>query len=552
MPKAWLAALLLLTLTFIVTEPLFNFIDDEVTIVNDASTPARSTMARFVEGTGQHEHPPLFDLTLHFWLIATRGRMGWLRIPSILSYVAGLAALAIAAMRLGSPGSGLASSAATGSVAFFGEGTATVGQSALWVGVLWPFGFHFGRVAAWYAFSFALVSLLTLVYLDFLRAPGRDAATKLVIVATALLYTSYYGWAIVACLVVDFILTARKDWKKRVRWVSFLAAALILIYAPMWKAFFAEVFGVVGVPRPKGLFLGAAFCLYSLFVSESVAPWYWWAGVPLAFAVLACVILTFIWSSGLARRFLIYFLVLFAGMDVLGILGTKRLLLISPWLLIPIGVALGKTTGARRRTLAGLLAVVFLAGWIGIGLRKYYSAPRWVEPWQQVAASAAQSWRNGAMVMSNSPAFFLYLSYDLGLAGPPQKGFRGFLPEAVKAKNIYEIQEWLGSGRAAAGEVVLVRGVEFSAPGIAEEAEASLEARCGPAKVTDLDRDPGYELKQRFFPVFQQPAWRIEVREYACAAGLNGSRRTSSSMLGPNWLKTVLNSDPPVLGALFL
>jgi hypothetical protein len=416
MPKAWLAALLLLTLTFIVTEPLFNFIDDEVTIVNDAASPARSTIARFVEGTGQHEHPPLFDLILHFWLVGTRGRMGLVRIPSILFYVSGLAAMAMAAMRLGSPGSGPGLRAAIGGTEFFGEGAATIGRSAMWVGVLWPFGFHFGRVAAWYAFSFALVSLLTLVYLNFLRAPGRSRAAKLVIVAAALLYTSYYGWAVVGCLGVDFVFKARIEWKKRVQWVSFLAATLILIYAPMWKAFFAEIFGVVGVPRAKGLFLGAAFSLYSLFVSESVAPWYWWVGVPLASATLACVILTFIWSSGAARRFLVYFAVLFAGMDVLGILGTKRLLLISPWLLIPIGVALGKTAGAHRRTLAGLLAAIFLAGWIGIGLRKYYSAPRWVEPWRQVAASAADSWRNGAIVMSNSPTFFLYLSYDLGLA----------------------------------------------------------------------------------------------------------------------------------------
>jgi hypothetical protein len=134
-------------------------------------------------------------------------------------------------------------------------------------------------------------------------------------------------------------------------------------------------------------------------------------------------------------------------------------------------------------------------------------------------------------VMGNSPTFFLYLSYDLGLAGPPQKGFLGLLPEAVRAKNIYEIQDWLDSARAVADKVIVVRGVEFSAPGIAEEAEASLEARCGPAKVAKIDRDRGYELKRKLFPEFQQPEWRIEVRDYACATGSDQSKLTSGSIM---------------------
>jgi len=507
MSRGWLAPLMLLTVTIIVTEPQFHFIDDEVTILNDAASPLRATVATYLSGMGQHEHPPLYDLILHFWLRGTQGRIGWLRIPSIVFYIFGLGALAAAVVRLASDGTGQ---------------TGAFGWMSICIFVLWPFGFHFGRVATWYSLSFALAGLLTIFYLDFVAVPNWSGMIKLMAAAAALIYTSYYGWALVACLAIDFAIERQGDWRGYLRWVIPATAALMVIYLPMWRAFFAEIFGVVASPQfGRQFFLQPAFCLYSLFVSESVAPWYWWIGIPIGVAAVGCVVLVWMWSEGRARRLLVYFLALFAGMEVLGILETKRLMLIAPWLLIPLGAVLATASGMQRRVLAGFIAVTFLTGWVGIGMRRYYAAPRWVEPWPEVARIAAGEWKKGATIISNSPSFFLYLTYHLGLAGSSEAGgqrFEGFLGKSLQARNVYAMEDWVNQPSALSGEVVLVRGVEFSAPGIAEQAQGILGRDCQAPTVTKLYRDPGYEIKQKLFPALQQPEWRVEVLRYQCNA----------------------------------
>jgi len=52
-------------LAFLATDSCFTLIEDEVTIVNAAQSPARETIRQFVSGSGQHEHPPLSDILLH-------------------------------------------------------------------------------------------------------------------------------------------------------------------------------------------------------------------------------------------------------------------------------------------------------------------------------------------------------------------------------------------------------------------------------------------------------------------------------------------------------
>ncbi len=108
-----------------------------------AGKPVYETAQLFLRGAGEHEHPPLYDIILHGWLHLTAGNEHLLRIPAILFYALGAWTIASVARRLG----GL--------------------QSQLWVLILitiWPFGFHFGRLATWYSFCFLLVSLVTLSY----------------------------------------------------------------------------------------------------------------------------------------------------------------------------------------------------------------------------------------------------------------------------------------------------------------------------------------------------------------------------------------------------
>ena len=139
---------------------------------------------------GLHEHPPLFDLILHGWLALTSGRENLLRLPSILFYVLGAWALAMAAKQLaGSRGQGW----------------------VLFLVVLWTYGFHFGRATAWYSLSFLLISLLTWSYLLWLEQPSLIRWSFLVLCSLFLVYSNYFGWALLACLALDLAFRKGKD-----------------------------------------------------------------------------------------------------------------------------------------------------------------------------------------------------------------------------------------------------------------------------------------------------------------------------------------------------
>ena len=64
------------------------------------------------------------------------------------------------------------------------------------------------------------------------------------------------------------------------------------------------------------------------------------------------------------------------------------------------------TLPSARRLLAGALLLAGASGWFGIFSRKLYAAPRWIEPWEQVAREAAEVTGNGGIVIGNNPPFF--------------------------------------------------------------------------------------------------------------------------------------------------
>src|SRR6185312_17204738 len=139
----------------------------------------------FLYGTGQHEHPPLYDILLHFWLRGTSGAFEYLRVPSIFFYLAGIFLLGRIARRLGGPESAFA---------------------VIWIGVLWPFGFHYGPLVVWYSFSFFLVAALTLAYVRYLEDPNPGRWLALLLLGICLIWTNYFGWAILGCLGLDLFL----------------------------------------------------------------------------------------------------------------------------------------------------------------------------------------------------------------------------------------------------------------------------------------------------------------------------------------------------------
>jgi len=487
-----------------VSNRFFVFIDDETSIIAAAADPVRNTLALFWSGVGQHEHPPLYDLLLHFWIRLTGGAMDWLRAPSICFYIAGLWLLSRAALRLA------------------GETAAAI---LIWMGVLWPFGFHYARLAAWYSFSFFLVSAFTLAFLHLIEKQSPVRWGVLLLAAAALVWTNYLGWAFVVCLFVLDRWLRRRNAEPviAVGPLVRVAAILIVVFIPLFTAFRHELSSGMHLPRHAlTLAATAAFNAYSLFVSEAVAPWFWRPALLACAAILASLVFGYRCAPRSARRFFLYFAVISLGMALTGILQTKRLLLISPWLLLPLSAALAGTdhkTKWMRRALSASLLLIAAIGWFGITSRRYYAAPRFIEPWPQAVEIAAQDIRSSAIVIGNNPSFFFYLTYALQLprtSGPWR--FVGTLPIDVRDPQVMFSADWLAAGHPMAQKMVWVRGMDWGeseAPML--DAANLLDRSCGARVTQRLLRDSGFEWKQRFFPQLHELLWRIEIREYNCA-----------------------------------
>src|SRR6202011_5591349 len=129
---------------------------------------------------------------------------------------------------------------------------------------------------------------------------------------------------------------------KQIEGILATTAVLVIGFAPRWPVFLRELHSYLAwPPSVRFLFLNAAYNFSTLFVSQSVAPWFWRFSIPAAMGVAALLVFVFAGIRGEARRFLIFSILLFVLMMLAGILEAKRLLLVGPWLLLPIAIALG-------------------------------------------------------------------------------------------------------------------------------------------------------------------------------------------------------------------
>ncbi len=481
------------------TNRWFTEVDDECAIIDLAAPPISRTLQHYFSGLGLHEHPPLYDLFLHGWLRLTSGNIHLLRFPSVLFYVAGAWTLGSLARRLG------------------GE------SSQFWtllILLFWPFGFHFGRLTTWYSFCFLVVSALTLAYFRFLENPNGKNWLWLLLASLALVYSNYFGWAILFCLAADYAIRNRSQWRAIGPRLALTAAILLAAYLPLFRAFHRETeMGIRPGAFSIATLVNIAYNTYCAFVSESVAPWFWFLGVPACVAVVICVLLALWRTPTAAKALLVYFLALVTLLAALSAVVPKRVLLVSPWLILPLGLALG-TPSPRggRRVLAGTLALVFAIGWFGIFSRRLYAAPHWVEPWEAIAGRAAGVVRDGGTVIGDNPSFFFYLTYLLPtqpIASRPS-GFAGLLPDSVRAQGVYSARQWAEAGHPVGNTALLVEGLHYSrSPDPTEAPQLWLDAHCSVTHAERLVRDPGGALKQRYTHI-PQPEWRINITTYAC------------------------------------
>jgi hypothetical protein len=498
--EIWIAIVLLAYGAILMaSNPWFTPVDDEIAISDVAARPALATMKLFLSGGGQHEHPPLSDLILHGWLSLTNANIHWLRLPSVIFYLLGAWFLVQGARRLAGD---------------------RARNCTLILLLLWPYGFHLGRLAGWYSFTFMLVSLLTLFYLKYIEHPSPESWMPVALCALALVYTNYFGWAVVGILGLDLLWRFGRE--KRT-WLLLLATGVFLLVAsiPIMHAFITELHTGTATGRASSPVATGIYNLYCLFVSESVAPWFWVPGIAAGLAIACVLLLVLVYAPAETRRFFLYFAALLAVMTFLQIVTTRRMLMISPWLIVSVGATLATITlPSARRLLAGALTLVGAIGWFGIFSRKLYAAPHWIEPWDQVAREAAEVAGNGGIVIGNNPSFFFYLTYLMPSTNPMTQGrFAGFLPLSLRAPNIYTPQQWIEAGAPTSSIVAVFDGLSFGVPPPSmDEIRGALNARCKTLGEQDLVRDTGAKWKQEYQPTTGQRVWRIRVVTYGCAA----------------------------------
>jgi hypothetical protein len=338
----------------------------------------------------------------------------------------------------------------------------------------------------------------------------------------ALVYSNYFGWVVLACLAFDYILRNLKDWRSRVRPLLLTGIILFAAYLPLLRPLLRETH--LGI-RSHGVGLATVasgvYNIYCTFVSESVAPWFWYLGVPAGIAIAVFLFTLLLRAPNSVKAFFLYFLGIFIVMSILGILIPKRILFISPWLILATGVTLGSISSRLSRgILVTALAVTASIGWYGIFSRRLYAAPHWIEPWESVALQSADVVRNHGIVIGANNSFFYYLTYlfpkDSYLSSRGGD-FAGLLPNSVRIAGIYNPQQWKDANRPTASTIMLVTGAHFDQPGFStEETERRLDEHCKLIQFERTVHDDGIQWKQRFAPQLGQPEWRIEVKKYEC------------------------------------
>ena len=110
----------------------------------------------------------------------------------------------------------------------------------------------------------------------------------------------------------------------------------------------------------------------------------------MAIAITACAAAVLFYAPPADRRLFVYFVLLITGMSLLGIIGTKRLLLISAWAVLPVGLYLETLqTRPRKAFFFAFLLVIDGVGWFSTVARRFYAAPQFIEPWNKVAVQMA-------------------------------------------------------------------------------------------------------------------------------------------------------------------
>jgi hypothetical protein len=504
--RSWIVAIGLIAVyaaIMIGTNTHFAILDDESTIIAIAAHPVLPTIKLFLSGRSQHEHPPASDILLHLWLAATRYSFFMLRIFANIFYIAAALCIALTARKL------------AGERAFWGM---------LIVSLAWPFAFHYGRIAGWYCVTMFLVALLTGIYLKLLD--GRDSVqpwAAFVVTSIVLVWTNYFGVAVLFLLLADLLIYHRDLAARRVKSVAAAGSLAVLSFLPLLRVTLTNV-GAHGaklsaIANWKQMLAVAGYPLFSVFGSVAVAPWYFPLSIPIALSVVALSLC--LWFSP-ARKWFVYYALTLVLLGVSGHMDVKRMLFLLPWMFLAIGLAMFGSESKFPRAAMASVAVMMIAGWTGILLGNHYATTNTREPWDQVAKVVAPDARSGATVVSENQPFFLYLDYQLGMQSEmTNTTYASYLGEDIYRSRGFKVLRIAAKGEvqeaSLTGKVVVVNGsAELDDVIATYKLNESLRRRCSVTGEYKAAPDPSQELKKNFVSSAYAMPYRVDVTWYEC------------------------------------
>jgi hypothetical protein len=503
LPPTWLRTLVIVVIyaaVMISTNTRFTILDDESTIVACAGNQPSRILQGFISGNPSNEHPPLSEILLHFWLVATNYSFFMLRVFANLFFIAGILITAISSAKI-------------------------AGKPAYWatlaVGFLWPFAFQYGRITGWYCFSMFLVAWLTWAYLGILDDHDQWSWFSFGFAALFMVWSNYFGVVILLLFLADLAISHRVVARRRLRSVLVVGTVVALSFLPLFNFAFGALRNsaapIASVIDLKNAFASFSFAVFSIFGSVAVAPWYLPLSIPIFGGTI--LLLVAIWFS-FGRRWLIYFILAIVLLALSGHVSVKRVLFLLPWLFLAIGNSVTSRGSRYSKLSAVAIAVLVFTGWIGIVSGKHYAIANLYEPWDKVAEDAAQDARRGATIVSVNPPFFLYLDYQLGLETDTEVAETAYLGEDLYRSHGYAIlqpDDWLTWAGKLHGKVVLVNGSGFlKQVGEQNALNDTLRLHCKVLGEYSTTPDPAALWKARFSKDIPILAYRVDVIWFNC------------------------------------
>jgi len=491
----------------ICTNHAYTILDDESMIVTLAGHPILPTLKLFFIGVGQNEHPPLSDVLLHAWLVATHFSFFALRIFANVFFIAAIVFIALSAKMMG------------GSYAYW---------AALALGFLWPFAFQYGRITGWYCPCMFLVSLVTWLYLRIIERDSYWSWAGFALVGILLVWSNYFGVAILFLLLADFLLFHRSLASRNSLSLVLSVTAIGLSFVPlcgmalMKLRYPSPAAGPVINPGLKGLIASIGYPVYAIFASVAVAPWFLLLSIPILVAAL--VLFACLWFSA-GRRWFVYFILAMILLQLSGHMNVKRVLFLLPWMFLAMCLAMTSRTSRYPWLTTTAITVMVTAGWIGILSARHYATTNLYEPWGRVAQVVANDAKSGATIVSENFQFFFYMNYQLGLETETGEAARPFLGETLYRSHGYKLLEpnhWQALSESLRGKVVLVNGsAQTEQVQWTNALNERLRQRCATLGEYQAAPDPAAALKKEFAKGAAVLAYRTDVTWYDCSRPVN-------------------------------